>query len=520
MPADSHRPAGTGLLLVNVLLALLATGLLAKTWLQVGNTLHAGGRWESSKVGLSYGILGSVSFLTTRTALFRERLDLGAWHAHHELRWHERIDPESIELRFRLLGEGTFSVLLGDDHAGFDAVRFSRSPGLDGGCLRVAPGGRFERHETLPGTSAQALDTGWHVFQWQRGQVFLDGRDLGHCDWPVKEGVRLALRSTAGRKTWVDDLRIVGREGLIVEESFANRRGAPRVVSIALLFVLCASGLAWFGSREARAHGEVSGGAVLLLVNLVLVAIAGLWFATEWIYLGRLHPEQPDFAGYENRIEYEGEIVPRLAREHPLVPPGPGIRRVVFLGSSQTWGSGAASAEEPWVARLERRWNEAAQPGTRVECINTGIPAFTGPQILPLWTDTWSAWEPELVVVDLGNNDRDPEALEQAMDELVVFNRERGIRTVFVLEPNTIEARAEQSLAGLVERHGILRRVGGRHGIPVLDLHEALVIRRAEGFLWWDRVHLTSFGHRVMAEELDRLLGEIPGSSGGHPLFR
>ncbi len=144
MPADSRSSAGAGLLVVIALLALLAAGLFAKTWLQVGNTLHANGRWQSAKVGLSHGILGSVSFLTTRTALFRERLDLGAWHAHHELRWHERLDPEDIELRFRLPGEGTFTVLLGDDRAGFDAVRFSRSPGLRGGCFRVAPGGRFE----------------------------------------------------------------------------------------------------------------------------------------------------------------------------------------------------------------------------------------------------------------------------------------------------------------------------------------------------------------------------------------
>lgn len=511
---DSRLSAGAGLLVVNLLLALLATGLFAKTWLQTGNTLHAGGRWESAKVGLSYGILGSVSFLTTRTALFRERLNLGAWHAHHELRWHEPVEPEEIGLRFRLPGEGTFTVLLGDDREGFDALRFSRSPGLEGGCMRVAPGGRFERHEPLPGTSADALGSGWHVVLWQRGQVFLDGQELGACGGPRERPVQLALRATAGRKTWVDDLRIVGRDGTVVEESFANRRDLPKVALIALLLVLGVSSLAWRGARAARERGEVSGGAILLLAQLVLAAIAGLWFATEWIYLGRLHPEQPDFAGYENNIEYEGEIVPRLAREYALAPAVPGVRRVVFLGSSQTWGSGAATPEEPWVERLERRWNEAAASDTRVECINAGIPAFTGPQIFPLWSEVWSAWAPELVIIDLGNNDRDLEALEQGLRELVAFNTERHIRTVFVLEPNTIEARSEKDLAGLLDRHEVLRQVGARTGTRVLDLHAALVARRGEGFLWWDRVHLTSFGHQLMAEELDRRLADFPTTSG------
>ncbi|MCP5056101.1 MAG: SGNH/GDSL hydrolase family protein [bacterium] len=516
MSADSRSSAGVGLVLLSVLLALLAAGLFAKTWLQVGNTLHAGGRWQSAKIGLSHGILGSVSFMTTRTALFRERLDLGVWHGHHELRWHELLDPERIELRFRLPGEGTFTVLLGDDHVGFDAVRFSRSPGLSGGCFRVAPGGRFEKRSALPVSSSGALDGEWHRFEWQGGQVSLDGESLGPCGQAGSASVRLGLRSTAGRKAWVDDLRIVARDGRAVEEHFANRRGAVAVGLVALLLVLGATGVVWLGTRAARQRGEVSGGAVLLLAELVLVAMAALLFATEWIYLGRLHPKQPDFADYENHIEYEGEIVPRLAREHPLVPPAPGVRRIVFLGSSQTWGSGAAAAEEPWVTRLERGWNETASPGTRVECINTGIPAFTGPQIVPLWTETWSAWAPELVVVDLGNNDRDFEALEQALETLAVFNRERGIHTVFVLEPNTIEARGEESLAGLLERHDILRKVGGRHGLPVLDLHAALVARRDEGFLWWDRVHLTSFGHQVMAEELARLLASLPPFSLDH----
>jgi len=514
--ADSRRSAGPGLVLVNVLLALLAAGLFAKTWLQVGNTLHSNGHWKSAKVGLSHGILGSVSFLTTRTALFRERLDLGAWHGHHELRWHEILDPERIELRFRLPGEGTFTVMLGDDRVGFDAVRFSRSPGLSGGCFRVAPGGRFEGHTGLLGSSPGELDPEWHRFEWRSGQVFLDGKGLGSCGPTPRAGVQLALRSTAGRKAWVDDLRIVTRDGRVIEEGFANRRGAAAVGLLALLLVVGAAGVVWFGSNATRERGEVSGGAVLLLAQLVLVAIAALSFATEWIYLGRLHPEQPDFADYENHIEYEGEIVPRLAREHPLVPPAPGVRRIVFLGSSQTWGSGAATAEEPWVTRLERGWNETGPPGKPVECINAGIPAFTGPQILPLWKETWSAWAPELVVVDLGNNDRDPEALEQALDELATFNEGRGIYTVFVLEPNTIEARGEESLAGLQERHDILRKVGVRHGLPVLDLHEALVARRDEGFLWWDRVHLTSFGHQIMAEELARLLGAVPPFSLDH----
>ncbi len=502
--AEPARGGRAGLWIANGLLALLAASLLSRTWLQLGNTLHANGRWESGKVGLARGILGSVSFLTTRTALFRERLDLGVWHGHHELRLRRPVAPAELELRFRLPEEGTFSVLLGDDQRGFDALRFSRSPGLPGGCLRVAAGGAIERIRGLPGTQAGQLDAGWHRLRWRGSHAALDGQELGHCGGEFDPPVRLALRSTAGDKAWVDDLRVVLADGTAVEERFANRRGAAAVGGVALVLVAGVGALAWRGSRRARQRGEIRSDAVLLLTNLVVTAVAALVLGVEWIYLGKLHPAAPDFAGYANFIEYEGEIVPRLARDHPLEPAPTGVRRVVFLGSSQTWGSGAPTPEDTWVHHLEQRWSADAAAGTRVECINTGIPAFTAPQILPLWTETWSPWAPELVVVNLGNNDRDPEAMEQALEALVVFNRARDIRTVLVLEPNTIEARSERSLAGLRERHEVLRAVGARHGVPVLDLHAALVARRAEGFLWWDRVHLTAFGHRLMAEEMDR----------------
>ena len=52
-----------------VLLALLAASVLQTLALRLGNTLHANGRWESTKVGLDHGILGAVSFVATRTAL-------------------------------------------------------------------------------------------------------------------------------------------------------------------------------------------------------------------------------------------------------------------------------------------------------------------------------------------------------------------------------------------------------------------------------------------------------------------
>jgi hypothetical protein len=84
---------------LGLVLALLAAWVVEKAVLRQGNTLHANGRWESTKVGLERGILGAVSFLTTRPALHRDRLDLGAWHGFHELLLKQPLAPAEISLR-------------------------------------------------------------------------------------------------------------------------------------------------------------------------------------------------------------------------------------------------------------------------------------------------------------------------------------------------------------------------------------------------------------------------------------
>ena len=51
-----------------------------------------------------------------------------------------------------------------------------------------------------------------------------------------------------------------------------------------------------------------------------------------------------------------------------------------------------------------------------------------------------------------------------------------------------------------------------RFGVPVLDLHGHLSAPEVvdSGFLWWDYVHLSSYGHRRAAEWLaPQLLPEL-----------
>ena len=197
-----------------------------------GNTLHANGRWESTKVGLDHGILGAVSFVATRTALHRDRLDLGVWHGFHELLLREPVTLERLSLRFRLRRGGWLAVISAHDGARFEAVRVSRGPGLSA---------RLPRRERAAGafTAKRPLalpdpGRGWHALALvregrraaggarRRGARTLSGVAAG-------AGARRLARLRSRTHVEVDDVRVESATppGVLVED-FANHRRAGR----------------------------------------------------------------------------------------------------------------------------------------------------------------------------------------------------------------------------------------------------------------------------------------------------
>ena len=505
--------------------ALVALGLgLAAAWsfqtlaLELGNTLHANGRFESTKVGLDHGILGAVSFVATRTALHGNHLDLGAWHGFHELLLREPVTPERVALRFRLREDGWLAVLVQHTEAGFDAVRVSRDPGVPAACLAGTPEGAFTSKTPL---AQPALDRGWHALSIERAgdrfRVSLDGAEIGACGRPLGRPVRVGLRGSGATHIEVDDLRIESATPpLLVEEDFANDRRAGAIGLAALGLVAAVNALVALASARARRGAGASLAVYLATANLVLLAAGGLALLADWLYFGRIHPEQVNYEGFENRIEYVGQIAPRLAKTYPLAPPPPGVRRIVVLGTSQTWGSGAARPEDVWVRRLEAALDATAAPGERFELIDAGLPGETSRELADLWTKKWVRWQPELVLVNLGNNDHDAASMVRELERIVALNAERGIRTVFGPEANSTESRSERSLRGLEAKHAAMRELAARHGLTVVETHGPLLAARDDGFLWWDRVHLTSYGQARLAALLFEKRGEwLPPRPGG-----
>lgn len=475
-------------------LLVAATALLLQTvYLQRGNTLEDNGRWLSSKVGLEYGILGSVAFLTTRTATWRNRLDLGIWHGYQEVLRREPLRLQSLEARVRIEGSGYLVVLFEKTGEGFQGVRVSSDPAFPAACLAGDSAGGFSSNVPL---DVPLVANEWHPVSVRREdgayRVGFDGRDVGRCGVAGADEARIGFRGSAADHVWVDDVVVRGREpGSEWSEGFANRRNALPVLLVAAALVVGVHGLVLLVTARSRRREGLGATPYLFTTHVVLLVSALALWAVDTFVIWPRHPEDVDFRGYVTTFERKRDVMERLRSE--VVRPKPaGRTRILFLGGSQTWGSGARTRADVWSSKLQ------AALGDEAEIIDAGIPAYTAPQLLELYEQEWIEWEPDVVVLNVGHNDRDPEALEAAVRRFLALNRERGIATVLVPEANSVENRSD--LEGLFQRHEVLRRIAREEDVPLLETHAWLAERRDTGFLWWDRVHLTPYGQTLLAQ--------------------
>ena len=102
------------------------------------------------------------------------------------------------------------------------------------------------------------------------------------------------------------------------------------------------------------------------------------------------------------------------------------------------------------------------------------------------------------MVVNLSYNDRDAEEFDRNMRTLVELNESLGTETLFVLEAASLEKR---DIAGLKQRHDVLRAVASSADLSVLDLYAYMNDSAIydSGFLWWDQVHMTSYAQDLAA---------------------
>ncbi len=183
-----------------------------------------------------------------------------------------------------------------------------------------------------------------------------------------------------------------------------------------------------------------------------------------------------------------------------------GINRILFVGTSQTAGIGASKKEETMIRVTEDILNESVI--SRYECINAGVPGTRAIALVEYYENSWIKLKPKVTVINLSNNDVHVKDFRASLQRFVELNRNAGIETVFMLEANSREVDTQ-----LFKFHNVMKEVGQENNITIFDLHNYMLEKDDTGILWWDGVHMTSYGQRIAAEFIaDNILSKYQES--------
>jgi lysophospholipase L1-like esterase len=494
-------------------LALPICFLYTKIYLQLTNTLQYNRRWESEKMELKRPVNGAVAYYITPPALDKGRLNLGAWFGYQEVLFKEAIEPQ--EMSFDLfLPPGAYANFIYNkgDH-GFSGIRLSRDDAFPSMHFIATAQGKFLQKDRLE-LGALGSDVG-HVRAVWNGDtmdVYLNDQALGSFREDFLPQQRVGFRGGAAL-TWVDDVSIrLKNSPMVIEESFGNaQRFWPaflRNLGIILLLDILILVFYWIKLRGAAEKNvfnyPLSFNFLLLILGLPLLFLNYSALSNTYLFSKIYFKVLALHGNYKTSIETRPEAVERLRREYPQTH-GEHPLRVLFLGSSQTWGAGAGAPEDTMVRRLEDKWKNV--PGGDLEFINAGISGERSGGMWEMYSQEWIRWDPQLVVINLSNNDTDPSRFGENLGKFAELNRVKGVRTLFSLEANSLE----NAKVGTLENHQIMRQVAEKFSIPVVDLHACLAKETDTGFLWWDFVHLTSYGQELAAQCLEKPLEEMLG---------
>src|SRR5262249_49236048 len=126
--------------------------------------------------------------------------------------------------------------------------------------------------------------------------------------------------------------------------------------------------------------------------------------------------------------------------------------RVIFIGSSQTVGAGAAKLEDTFFVRTHRYLSWAMN--IDIESINISIPGARSDTLFENYMKNYLKFQPDIVVLNLSNNDIGNETFSASVAEFLKQNELSGVKAVLLEEANNPEF---PNLAPLLDNHKALR---------------------------------------------------------------
>jgi lysophospholipase L1-like esterase len=463
------------------------------------NSLYTNGSWESTKISMYKGLVGAVAFFTTRTALAGHKLDLGSWHGYNQVMLKKKLQPKEVSFKLELDYPSDITFIFDSDASGFRGLRLTRIQRLSNEYIEADAKGNILNRQILHTPFNLAQESKIHLkFENSELIVNINGEVEKLQQVPAPQLKQLGFRSQVNKSAVIDDLKIVDVNSQVFEESFTPANIKIKFLTLACVFtLLLAMCLLIFKDKKS----------VFSWFNLVLFnasIILGILYWADFKYFSKQYSENPtvidrllrsvDVSGYKNNIEYDDQILPRVNQQIEALKDSQ--YRILLVGSSQTWGSGAESENEQLEVYLRDIFRKIKNKKD-LALINVAVPGIRLEKMTD-YVEMLQTYRIDEIILNSSHNDYFIEDYKYNLERLIRYCQSKKIKITLVLEANFF---ADEN-PNLLRNHEVLREAAKINKINLIDLHGKFDELGGHGYYWWDNVHMTSEGQKIAAETI------------------
>lgn len=477
-------PIGPSLCFVLASLTSLCLSLIIESRHQ---TPHFPNDWGFAKSKLAIPPMGADDVLETRNIFAGNRANLHVWHGHQEIYTIDLHEYDQVEFDY-YLGHRAWLYIFPDyalnRKTGIRISTHSNYPELS---VTQLSDGRFEDPVTIgPAMQSQhghfkILKNGNQIKYFRNGELFLNQK---HQMGAV---ARFGVRGGKG-DVWIDNLVMTNKGQNKFSENFLfidRYRFAFSFFSFLLFFYFIYH---FFG--KFFGHPLFS----FLTSLMVAASLSVTWYIAEVRFFSAQYTDSHES---ENDVSWEMYFKYQIEKKRiELARRKPG-QRYLFLGGSQTFGEGVKEKKDRW----SDLYCEELAKTRKVNCFNVAIQGASSKDYLA-HIDLFLKYPVDHVLLNFSHNDLNNDDFKQDMENIIKKFLEKKTKVTLIQEPHNYVDLDSPILAE--ENHESLFELSKKYSLALVDMQRKFEEKdvRDSGQIWWDHVHLTSYGHKVFVDYL------------------
>lgn len=487
-----------------LLLVLFCSFCISTLYIRQNNTLSKVQHWRSLKMDLQKTVMASFSFFATRKALSNQQVDLGTWHGFNEIVSVKDFEASDVRFNFFLKDSQYVSFHYNRTQDSFSGVLLSVNPHISSKFFLGDSFGKFTLVQDLKIDNLNKND--WNTaeikFGSESSSLYVNSM-LISSDLPAAlQKQHIGFKGPGNSGSYVDSISVKNLDGTVWNESFDNSEKFYKVFGpISSLFLLIVFVLLLLFKSKPQFSFNVLAILLVFAIILPLLLVADSYATSNFYYA---KPSYLDFLQASVKKEFSAFVTAdqssqTVAKEFKSLyrqtdaPPF----KIVLLGTSQTWGSGASHGDRTIVSQYNLSIKNAGLE-KKAKAYGLAVPGTRLLDMSSLFYELTKENLPHLLIINMCINDTfDLIAFENNLKVFITDLKKLGVNVVLSAEPFYDETQTMSR-----HNHEVVQKVSVDMGVPLINEQDFLFSKQNSGYLWWDVVHMSDYGQQLFGSAL------------------